>query len=231
LSSAADEPSVEIWLLHRLDNCTSGILLVADNERTAEYIKQLFRERDVEKTYVAAVFGEFKWLYLLWKDVITVSKDGSKALSRIPTSISSSSLSSSLPLKNKVVGTDREATTHVKLLKLNVQANISLIELRPLTGVTHQLRVQCQRHNLPIIGDRIYGSFSLNKTVASFGGKKNYMYLHAAEISLLVPTQKITSDYNDGSEGASRENQSDFTMFNVKADIPETFKDLFPVGF
>ena len=50
----------------------------------------------------------------------------------------------------------------------------------PVTGRTHQLRVQCKTHGLPIVGDRTYGSFSFNKEVAMRTEKKRMM-LHSGE--------------------------------------------------
>ena len=57
---------------------------------------------------------------------------------------------------------------------------ITLIKLLPVTGRTHQLRVQCKTHGLPIVGDRTYGSFSFNKEVAMRTEKKRMM-LHSGE--------------------------------------------------
>jgi hypothetical protein len=57
---------------------------------------------------------------------------------------------------------------------------VSLIKLMPLTGRTHQLRVQCKKHGLPIVGDRTYGSFSFNKEIAIKVETKRMM-LHSAE--------------------------------------------------
>jgi 23S rRNA-/tRNA-specific pseudouridylate synthase len=186
---SVDDPAADIWLLHRLDKATSGVILVSDNEKTARYIKRLFLERAVKKRYIAAVFGKLDQPNAVWRDHLAVSKGESEAQSATPS-----------------VG-ERFAETKVKLLQWNANANISLIELRPVTGIRHQLRLQCQRHRVPIIGDRAYGSFKLNKTVDAFRGKKNYMFLHAAEISLPAPSGQ---------------------SFSVKAPIPDEFRDIFP---
>jgi 23S rRNA-/tRNA-specific pseudouridylate synthase len=60
---------------------------------------------------------------------------------------------------------------------------LALLELRPITGRTHQLRFQCARHSFPILGDRTYGDFSFNRSVAGTLGCKG-LQLHGAKISL-----------------------------------------------
>jgi 23S rRNA-/tRNA-specific pseudouridylate synthase len=60
---------------------------------------------------------------------------------------------------------------------------LALIKLNPKTGRTHQLRVQCANRGMPIIGDRTYGDFSLNRKISA---KNNIdrMFLHASELSI-----------------------------------------------
>jgi 23S rRNA-/tRNA-specific pseudouridylate synthase len=55
---------------------------------------------------------------------------------------------------------------------------LALIQLEPRTGRSHQLRVQCARRNLPIVGDQTYGDFSRNRTFAKSTGSKR-LFLHS----------------------------------------------------
>ena len=75
----------------------------------------------------------------------------------------------------------------------------------PLTGRTHQLRVQCKKHGLPIVGDRTYGSFSFNKEI-NIKVKTRRMMLHSAETVVHYCYQ-----------GKLRE-------LVAKAELPEDFK-------
>lgn len=61
--------------------------------------------------------------------------------------------------------------------------SLALLELHPLSGRTHQLRVHCAGHALPIIGDTKYGDFRLNRAIAQGSGHKR-LFLHAAALSL-----------------------------------------------
>ena len=75
----------------------------------------------------------------------------------------------------------------------------------PVTGRTHQLRIQCKKHNLPIVGDRTYGSFSFNKEVV-MRTKIKRMMLHSSETVV-----------NYSFEGKVRQ-------FTAKSDLPEDFQ-------
>jgi tRNA pseudouridine65 synthase len=60
-------------------------------------------------------------------------------------------------------------------------SRVSLIRLEPRTGRSHQLRVQCAKRGLPIVGDRTYGDFAANRGFAKRGGPRR-LFLHALEI-------------------------------------------------
>ena len=60
---------------------------------------------------------------------------------------------------------------------------VSLIRLEPQTGRSHQLRVQCAKRGLPIVGDKTYGNFAANRLFARAGGARR-MFLHSLEVSL-----------------------------------------------
>jgi 23S rRNA-/tRNA-specific pseudouridylate synthase len=60
---------------------------------------------------------------------------------------------------------------------------VSLIRLEPQTGRSHQLRVQCAKRGLPIVGDQTYGNFGANRAFVKGGGLKR-MFLHSQAISL-----------------------------------------------
>ena len=59
----------------------------------------------------------------------------------------------------------------------------SLVKLYPKTGRTHQLRVQCAKRNLPIVGDNTYGDFQLNREIRKSTGYKR-LFLHASHIRI-----------------------------------------------
>jgi 23S rRNA pseudouridine955/2504/2580 synthase len=147
-------------LVHRLDRDTSGILLLARNRKTATLLTDGFKNKTIKKTYLALVKG----IPSKEQDVI------------------------SMPLLEKSFGNvkkvfkdnlGKEAITHYKVLK--TFEDHSLLELKPITGRMHQLRVHCKEIGHPIIGDGKYGkqagkgrlclhSFAIE--IADFFGKK-----------------------------------------------------------
>ncbi len=152
-------------LLHRLDSATSGVVLLATDETLAEAARKSFLERAVEKTYLALAFGLPRQRQEVWKDQLQVRRGGGRLR----------------------VNQDRAgdgASTGMRLLRsFNGTPILSLLELTPHTGRTHQLRVQCGKRRLPIVGDATYGDFAKNRAFVKAGGEDR-LFLHAASIRL-----------------------------------------------
>ena len=76
------------------------------------------------------------------------------------------------------------ALTHVRRIHLSTgRFKCALMELQPVTGRTHQLRVQCAKRKLPIVGDSTYGNFKLNRELRKVTGSKR-LFLHASHIRI-----------------------------------------------
>jgi 23S rRNA pseudouridine955/2504/2580 synthase len=127
----------KLQLVHRLDKDTSGILLIAKNSKAAEFFTDAFRNKAIKKTYLALVNGECK---------------KTNGVINIP-------LRKQLTGKNEKVRPDfadgKEAITEFRMLK-NF-GDHALLELNPLTGRTHQIRVHCKEMGHPVINDMKYG--------------------------------------------------------------------------
>jgi len=149
----------KLWLLNRLDSATSGLLLAAASEKLALEIRALFQRRHIKKVYNAVVFGAPRAAREVWSDRLAVEKQG--GLIRTATS-------GNIPAEAqmRVLRTKREARV------------LSLIELVPQTGRSHQLRVQCTKRHLPIVGDATYGNFRANHDYARATGEKR-LFLHS----------------------------------------------------
>ena len=160
-----DKGGGKVWLLHRLDAGTSGLILVADQEKTAEEVKQAFAEHRVKKTYVAMVFGKPKESSAVWRDKIQVTKEGGVARGRVGQ------------------GQTAEARMRLRQSGTGPIGVLSLLELEPKTGRTHQLRIQCAQRGLPIVGDRTYGDFQKNRLFSDRRGGSN-LFLHAESVEL-----------------------------------------------
>jgi tRNA pseudouridine65 synthase len=176
----------QVWLVNRLDSATSGLILAARDEALAREVRERFRRRGVRKVYQALVFGRPRQAAETWRDVLDVRKQGGR--------IRTAAGQGRLPAESRMtlVGTGTG------------QPRVSLLRLEPLTGRSHQLRVQCARRGLPIVGDQTYGDFAANRTFAKAAGTKR-MFLHSLEVSF---------DYALG--GAT-------CAFSARAPLPEEF--------
>lgn len=158
---AADGAVRRLWLLNRLDSATSGVILVAATEAVATAVREHFARKQVRKVYNALVFGRPVKSYELWRDLLAVKKQQGQirtaARGNIP------------------------AETAFNLLR-HQQRNFStsLVRLEPRTGRSHQLRVQCAKRQLPIVGDQTYGDFQMNRAFAK-SAHTDRMFLHSLE--------------------------------------------------
>jgi 23S rRNA pseudouridine1911/1915/1917 synthase len=140
------EPMGEILrpgIVHRLDKDTSGVLLLAKNQKAHEFLKKQFQNREIKKTYIAVVSGWFK------DDHGVINK---------PIGRSPSDFRRWLAGRG-ARGTLREAVTEYKVLKRFKVKNFekfSLLEIHPKTGRTHQIRVHLKFLNHPVVCDSLY---------------------------------------------------------------------------
>ncbi|MDD7463191.1 MAG: RluA family pseudouridine synthase [Anaerococcus sp.] len=123
-------------IVHRLDKDTTGLILIAKNNKAHQYFKNLFQERKVDKTYICIVHGNFD-----------------KKTGHIETFIDRNIYNRK---KMAVRDEGRIAITDYKVLK-EVEG-FSLLEVKIKTGRTHQIRVHMEHINHPILGDRLYGN-------------------------------------------------------------------------
>ncbi|MFC2317597.1 MAG: RluA family pseudouridine synthase [Candidatus Saccharibacteria bacterium] len=123
-------------IVHRLDRDTSGVIIGAKNNETANLLKKQFAKRLTKKTYIA---------------ITTSIPKLEKARIDLPIARNPKK-----PATFKVSSNGKVAITDYKVLKTN--KNYALIELMPKTGRTHQLRVHLNYINCPILGDKVYGA-------------------------------------------------------------------------
>lgn len=154
---------VRVYLLNRLDAPTSGVILLCFDSELVPVIHKLFQQHKVNKTYCAIVKGISKLKQCLWKDNLSSKKIGEKVRTQ--------------------KGGERLAQTSFQFIAQNEDLKVSLCYLKPITGLTHQLRVQGSLHKHPILGDKTYGDFPFNKEIQRLTAFKR-LFLHAFQINL-----------------------------------------------
>ena len=142
-------------IVHRLDRDTSGLLIIAKNPESAAHLQRQFAGRTAKKTYIAITDGKPK---------LNAAKID-LPIGRNPSAPSTFRIDPN--------GKPAQTTYHV-LAENDTQ---SLVELKPTTGRTHQLRVHLAHLNAPILGDRVYGKSSDCR-----------MMLHAQKLEITLPS-------------------------------------------
>lgn len=158
-------------LVHRLDRDTSGILLVAKRRSVLVSLHEQLRDKTMNKVYWALVKGQ--WSNKLTSVQAPLHKINTKSGERI------------------VVVDEEQGKKSCTLFKvLQPFANATLIEARPQTGRTHQIRVHTACKGHPIACDDKYGDKAFDKEISSSG--INRLFLHAHEISFYHPLEEAT---------------------------------------
>jgi 23S rRNA pseudouridine1911/1915/1917 synthase len=159
--------NVYVGLLHRLDQPTSGVVLLAKTSKAAARLSDQFRSGKVEKLYWAIVEGQPDQKEGEWIDVLEKSRQLNRA-AVVP--------------EERATGKRASVTFCV----LQRWGRYSKLELHPRTGRSHQLRAQLARRGLPILGDRKYGAKS--RLRALDGGHR--IALHARKLTFTHPTRR-----------------------------------------
>ena len=160
---------MKMYPIHRLDRATTGVLLFAKNSETAASLNSLFRNKTVQKTYLAIARG-----YIPEHGIIDA------------------------PLFSETKNIEQEALTHYSFLAKTEMpwtisryptSRYSLIQLSPKTGRHHQLRKHLAKIRHPIIGDRRHGDVKHN----NFWRNKfnvNRLWLHASKLQFELEGRK-----------------------------------------
>ncbi len=159
-------------LVHRLDRDTSGVVILAKNPEVQTFLRKQFQDRKTHKTYYAVVQGHPKL------DEANIDLPIARDLKH--------------KTQFRVDANGRPSETYYKVIDRN--ENLSLVELKPKTGRTHQLRVHMKYLGTPILGDVVYGE----------GDKSPRLFLHAKSLEITLPggerktfTAKLPKEFTD----------------------------------
>tara|TARA_R110001592_G_scaffold135779_4_gene352260 strand:- start:4265 stop:4927 length:663 start_codon:yes stop_codon:yes gene_type:complete len=155
-------------VVHRLDMSTSGIMLMALNKESHRNISRQFQERQISKRYLARVFGK------------PSTQTGSVDLPLIGDWLNR-------PKQKVDFEAGKPSLTNWKILSSDAES--SLLELEPVTGRSHQLRVHMQSIGHPILGDKFYAHEEAFKL-------SDRLDLHAAYIKFTHPSTNETMEFS-----------------------------------
>ena len=157
-----------VWLVHRLDRETSGVMMFAKSEEIAEAFRANWNEL-TEKTYLARVEGEMKENRGVFESYLQEDADGYKVRSvKGPASVSRSSSGSRDARAPKLARTEWR--------KLSTEDGTTLVEVTLKSGRKNQIRVHFSEAGHPVVGDEKYG-----------GQKASRLYLHSAKLRFRHP--------------------------------------------
>ncbi len=123
-----------LWLVHRLDRDTSGVMILARNAATHRFLNLMFDRREINKTYLALVLGIPEWQEYSCDLPLQVNADRSH--------------------RTQIDDTGKAAVTNFELLQSYKDA--CLILAKPHTGLTHQIRAHLSGMGYPILMDTLY---------------------------------------------------------------------------
>lgn len=159
------EQDIRPGIVHRLDKETSGVIVVAKTKEALEQLCHQFKERMVEKTYLAIIHGQLEERTI----ELPVGRDSKHRHKMGVTPIGKSAFTHFVPLAH--------------------QNGLTYIKAHPKTGRTHQIRVHLTHIGHPILGDPLYGNLRLDQKK-----KARNLFLHAKSLTITHPTlhTKIT---------------------------------------
>jgi len=155
-------------LVHRLDQDTSGVILLAKNDRTQRFLQDQFQARTVDKTYLALVDGQPPTPQGRVEVAIGRDRKNRQKLAAVPTKAGKNAISEYFTLK--------QFSSH------------TLLEVRILTGRTHQIRIHLAYLNCPVVGDTTYGRQKPSIAIER-------QFLHAARIAIRLPGDRVKKTF------------------------------------
>ena len=170
LISRVQKKYQDAYIVHRLDMSTSGLMLLARGKEMERYLSILFQQRKVEKKYMAIVDGNVQ---------PEMGEIDLPLITDWP----------NRPKQKVCYETGKASQTKYSVIFYDKESDTTKIELTPITGRTHQLRVHMQSIKHAILGDELYAD---EKTIK----KSDRLLLHACHLSFKHPVSDELLEFN-----------------------------------
>lgn len=176
--SLSNQDSIRPGIVHRIDKDTSGLLVVAKDDKTHELLSNMIKEKKVTRIYYALVDG------------IIPEKSGTidAPIGRDPDN------------RQKMKVTDvnsKDAITHFTVLQRFPKANQTLIECKLDTGRTHQIRVHMAYIGYPIYNDPVYGKRRITNDFGQFLHSKKISFVHPITGNIIEEEVNLPKEFQD----------------------------------
>ena len=171
VKNVGDNPENRPGIVHRLDRDTSGVMVIARKQSAFDFLKKLFQEGRIKKTYLA----------LVWGDVAPRNGVIRKPIGLRPGTVRRTTHGEKMRLV-------KDAVTRYQVLNtffFEGQA-LTLLGVYPETGRTHQIRVHLQSIGHPVVGDKLYGRSNIKDQKTKMLGIER-QFLHAESIEFTTP--------------------------------------------
>lgn len=164
-----ETPKGVVWLLHRLDQEASGILLAAKSAGVATKLRLMFEKHSLQKIYHVLVGGgRVSPPQGKWEDHLGIRRHNKMRRASVQ------------------VDGQKNAKMSYALREYFEGTRTSLIAAKLVTGKLHQIRIQSASHGHPVAGDKLYGDFKWNRSIQKIFGLKR-LFLHAASLAFEHP--------------------------------------------
>lgn len=170
LATRAQAAYPDALVVHRLDMATSGLMLMVRSKRMQQQLSQLFAQRAVQKKYIAVVAGH-------------IADPGGEITLPIITDWPNR------PRQVVDYKLGKAATTYYRVLDYDDTRHVTRVELNPITGRTHQLRVHLHALGHSILGDALYAE-------ATVRDQAPRLLLHATAIAFIHPETREPLQFN-----------------------------------
>ncbi|MCC6643874.1 RluA family pseudouridine synthase [Candidatus Peregrinibacteria bacterium] len=161
-------------IVHRLDKDTSGLIVIAKTDKAHQELVNSFKSREVDKSYLALIYGELKE-----KKGLIVASIGRSPRDRKKMAIDGINA--------------KEAKTEYKVVKKYDFGGqkFSLVDIKLHTGRTHQIRVHFESIGHPLIGDKHYGRDRINAKFKEIGLERQFLHAYRLKFNHPISKKKI----------------------------------------